>query len=53
LEALVVAKQIGSSDLVNHVKIAIGIVRGNQELKKFGLFDDAGVPDRKLFQNLT
>lgn len=49
LEALEVAKKIGSSDLVNHAKAAIGIVRGNKEMKIFGLFDDIGTPDPKIF----
>ena len=49
LEALEVAKKIGSSDLINHAKVAIGIVRGNKEMRVFGLFDEAGVPDPSLF----
>ncbi|OHT05421.1 TPR Domain containing protein [Tritrichomonas foetus] len=48
-EALEIAKQIGSSELINHVKVAIGIVRGNRELKTYGLFDDVGIPDISLF----
>lgn len=49
LEALEVAKKIGSSDLVNHAKVAIGIVRGNKDMKIYGLFDEVGVPDPSLF----
>ena len=49
LEALEVAKKIGSSELINHAKIAIGIVRGNKEMRVYGLFDADGVPDPSLF----
>ena len=50
LDALEVARKIGSSDLVNHAKVAIGIVRGNKQLRIFGLFDEVGVPDPSLFK---
>jgi tetratricopeptide (TPR) repeat protein len=49
-EALEVAKQIGSSDLINHAKVAIGIVKGNQQLKLFGCFDDTVAVDLSLFE---
>lgn len=49
LEALEVAKKIGSTDLITHVKVAIGIVRGNKEMRAFGLYDEVGVPDPSLF----
>jgi len=49
IEALEIAKQIGSADLINHVKVAIGIMKGNKEMKIFGLFDEVGVPDSTLF----
>lgn len=49
LQALEVAKQIGSNDLVNHAKVAIGIARGNRDLKMFGLFDEFATPDVSLF----
>ena len=50
LDALEVARKIGSTDLVNHAKVALGIVRGNKQLRIFGLFDDVGVPDPSLFR---
>lgn len=49
LQALDVANQIGSDDLINHAKVAIGICRGNTELKKFGLFDGYKEPEVSLF----
>lgn len=49
LQALEIARKIGSSEFVYHAKIALGIVRGNRDLKKFGLFDENGVPDPSLF----
>lgn len=49
LQALEIAKQIGSNDLINHAKVAIGICRGNRELKMFGLFDEFATPDLSLF----
>lgn len=51
VEALEIANKIGSSDLINHAKVAIGIVRGNKELSKFGLFDEKGQPDPRVFLN--
>ena len=35
LQALEIAKLIGSNDLINHAKVAIGICRGNRELKMY------------------
>jgi tetratricopeptide (TPR) repeat protein len=48
-DALDVARQIGSAELVNHAKVAIGVVKGNQDLKMFGCFDDSVSPDIGLF----
>lgn len=48
--ALEVAMQIGSTELCNHAKVAIGIVRGNQQLKKAGAFDSTGTLDLSLFE---
>jgi tetratricopeptide (TPR) repeat protein len=48
-QALEVAKLIGSSELVNHAKVAIGIVKGNQALKSFGGFDDSVPMDLRIF----
>jgi tetratricopeptide (TPR) repeat protein len=48
-EALEVARQIGSTELVNHAKVAIGVVKGNQDLKMFGCFDDSMGVDVSLF----
>ncbi|KAK8888569.1 hypothetical protein M9Y10_033300 [Tritrichomonas musculus] len=50
IQALEIARQIGSNDLINHAKVAIGIVRGNRELKMYGLFDDFSTPDVSLFK---
>jgi tetratricopeptide (TPR) repeat protein len=48
-QALDVAKLIGSSELVNHAKVAIGIVKGSQALKSFGGFDESAQMDLKIF----
>jgi uncharacterized protein HemY len=48
--ALEVAVQIGSTDLANHAKVAIGIVRGNQQMKKAGCFDTSVPLDLSVFQ---
>ncbi|KAK8897091.1 hypothetical protein M9Y10_015025 [Tritrichomonas musculus] len=48
-QALKVAFKIGSDDLINHSKVAIGICRGNSQLKEFGLFDGSKDPDVSLF----
>jgi tetratricopeptide (TPR) repeat protein len=48
-EALEVARQIGSTELINHAKVAIGLVKGNQDLKMFGCFDDSVGVDVSLF----
>jgi tetratricopeptide (TPR) repeat protein len=48
-QALKVAKIIGSSELVNHAKVAIGIVKGNQALKSFGGFDESLGLDPRIF----
>jgi hypothetical protein len=48
--ALEVADLIGSTDLANHAKVAIGICRGNHQLKVGGCFDSTGTLDLSLFQ---
>ena len=50
-QALDIAKQIGSSELINHAKVAIGIVEGNKMLQDYGLFDANGNCDISLFKN--
>ena len=49
-EALEVARKIGSTELVNHAKVAIGIAKGNKQLKDYGLFNDVGIPNPALFK---
>lgn len=49
LKALEVALEIGSPDLIAHVKVAIGIVRGNKDLKKAGLFVSSNYADVTVF----
>ncbi|KAH0786001.1 tetratricopeptide repeat protein 28-like [Histomonas meleagridis] len=47
--ALDLAKQIGANDLIDYAKVAIGIVKGNNEMKKYGLFDENGTLNSSLF----
>ena len=50
-EALEVARKIGSTELVNHAKVAIGLAKGNSQLKQYGLFNEVGTPDPTLFKD--
>lgn len=48
IKALDVANQIGSTDLVINAKVALGIVRGNKQMKKSGLFDVGSFADPQI-----